>query len=208
MMESNRGDAAMTDTPEIQAKPKKRRWLSWTLLGLFVVAWTGYGLAHYNMYVLPADTKLGNEALSRATRFAIGLRYVEGRTVKSDYIRGNKRACDTHYSKNVNFYFCTLVSNSKNLSGCSWWRFEKCQIFEATDYLLIRPDLLGPSLHALMNPCRYLPNPSDVDASAYGSYYKEARCGMVKSGYPHKIIVNFFNANGDIISRFVREPIH
>lgn len=62
----------MPEATETQ-KPKTRRWLRWTLLGLFVVAWTVYGLAHYMVYKLPADSKLGTRAMDWATAFSIGL---------------------------------------------------------------------------------------------------------------------------------------
>lgn len=100
--------------------------------------------------------------------------------------------------------------------GCGWWRFETCYMYELDDFILTQPQVLGRMLHALREPCAYLPTMEQVNRaieqhgrSSVGNFDILAKlyaCGAGGKMPRHKVILNVLNDSGDVIAQYIQNP--
>ena len=202
----------MEEQPKSQPRIRWRKWLLWSL---FVVVLVVYGFGQLLYYFVKHES--GTHPVKLASAIAAGLLRPEyGYSLNEyKYPKLEEPTCDTRFKKDDTYYLCVTLADRAGYRGCAWWRFERCLSLETEEYLLTRPDLLGPTLSAVFDPCRYLPTPQAIDANqGFGKYgffrksfkndYKRMSCDTDRRGYTGRIVINFFNAEGDVIATLTR----
>jgi len=99
--------------------------------------------------------------------------------------------------------------------GCSYWRLESCDTYAVDDFILTQPELLGRSLHALQEPCAYLPAMAEINKarekhSSAGLNLKYAienmHCETGGHPYPYKVIINVRDDDGNVVAQYFHLP--
>jgi len=99
--------------------------------------------------------------------------------------------------------------------GCNYWRFEQCDTYAVDDFILTQPELLGRTLHALQEPCAYLPTKAEIkksrekfsDAGLNLIYAVEnMNCETGGHPYPYKVILNVRDDDGNVVAQYFHIP--
>ena len=171
-----------------------------------------YALLIYMFYVGKEPT----HPLSYLTEIAMGFRTVENkfRGLGYEVSSKNPATCDTQDGKGKSLSRCTWLVDRHNFSECSWWRFERCAVLEGEEYLLTRPDLLGPALSAIYDPCRYIPTLSEIglafpdndifkqDMEVWNEDFDCAPSPENRNAYanrPERVFVKLFDEQGAVV---------
>ena len=193
--------------------PTRRKRRGCLLKSLFIFLLLIYGFAQFIYF---AVGRHDSHPILIAMEKAEGLRLPKyGYRWPLDKPEFEKPTCKGREGKELSYSLCLNIKPISFYAGCSWWRFEPCLVLQAEEYLLSRPDKLGPALNALHDPCRYLPTPREIDNNEYlktdesgkNSYkgdYEEMSCHTDKKGFTGKIVINFVNQHGKTVARYVK----
>ena len=169
-----------------------------------------------------------DNGIVKAMSIAMGLS-----TAENGYqLRGSKNnGKDTckYQGKYIRNFFCFLPVTAHARNGCARWRLEnwyppECRYLRGHAYLLSQPKALGKALHALENPCQYLPSPEMVETNYALNHFdgddmedrvyknilidnwKTMDCGRSRKGFTGKLIISFYDEYGEEMTRIIRHP--
>ena len=207
----------MSDTKSFKARAKRISLISLAVLvGLAYVYWLTVGRAMHEKFSLSTGELL---------TVAIGVwgdaeSLTWDRQPVPDHLKD--LTCSRYslskdaVSHDVGYSHCIWPSSWTWGPGCGWWRFDVCDIYAVDDFILTQPQVLGRMLHALREPCAYLPTMEQVNrvieqrgrssAGNFGSLAKLYACGAGGKMPRHKVILNVLNDNGDVIAQYIQNP--
>ena len=128
-------------------------------------------------------------------------------------------ACSRYSGKaepqlNVEYSTCTTLFSGSKGPGCALWRFEFCNVYHVDDFILTQPELLGRILHALKDPCVYLPTVEELQKAreqGFSTRELERRvevysCATGGTPVPFKVVINVENDQGEVIAQYKHLP--
>ena len=205
-------------------QPKPRRMRKW----LIIIGGTSLLLVYGFFQMAYHLEKHYDNGLVKAMSIAMGLSTAETGFQPRGTKNQGKNLCKTkgEYWRN---YTCFLPRSRPAHEGCARWRLEnwyppECRYLRGHAYLLSQPKALGKALHALENPCQYLPPPKEIESNyalnhfdgddledrVYKDimigYWNNMGCGSDQRGFTGKIILSLIDENRNEVIRIVRHP--